>query len=69
MQETKPAPIVDHHGAVMLVCRACGRALTEDDFFELGLRLPERGESREDYRDAELIDEVAHIECAAAATA
>lgn len=67
MQDTKTHAVVDEHGAVMFACPTCGRPLTEDDFFDLGLRLPERGESRDDYRDAELLDEVSHLRCAGAA--
>jgi hypothetical protein len=40
--------------------------MTRDDFFDLGLRLPE-GESREEYCDAELIDVVEHLRCGSAA--
>ena len=67
MQDTKTHAVVDEHGAVMFACPTCGRPLTEDDFFDLGLRLPERGESRPDYLDAELLDDVLHLECLASA--
>lgn len=69
MQRAESQPVVDEHGAIMFVCRACGIALTDDDFFALGLRMPERGESRDDYCDAELLDEISHLECIAAVTA
>ena len=64
-----PQPIADAAGRPMFTCNRCGRALTADDFFELGLRLPDDGESRDDYCDAELIDYVDHAACAAAARA
>ncbi len=63
MQRTSTQPILDEHGAVMFRCRVCHAALTDDDFFNLGLRLPEHGESREDYCDAELLEDVSHMEC------
>jgi hypothetical protein len=37
--------------------------MTRDHFFETGLRLPDQGESRDDYCDAELIDSVMHVDC------
>lgn len=48
----------------MFVCAVCGRALTRDDIFELGLRLPEPGETREEYAETDLVDAVEHIACA-----
>lgn len=68
MQRTETQPVVDEHGDVMFVCPACGAALTEDDFFALGLRMPDRGESRGDYRDAELLDDVSHLDCLTTST-
>ena len=56
-------PLVDHAGMPMFACARCGAPLTDDDFFELGLRLPERGESALDYFDAELLDELQHPRC------
>lgn len=50
----------------MFECTRCGEALTADDFFSLGLRLPDEGESRDDYCEAELMDDAAHRDCAAA---
>ena len=64
MANTTDAAVVDYSGSVMFRCRRCGAALTEEDFFAIGLRLPEHGESREDYCDAELIDDVTHAACA-----
>ncbi len=46
------------------VCAVCGVALSEDDFFALGLRQPEPGETREEYAEAELVDEIIHRACA-----
>ncbi|HEY8172358.1 MAG TPA: hypothetical protein VIH21_04660 [Dehalococcoidia bacterium] len=57
------SPITDEHGRAMFHCAVCRRPLTNDDFFELGLRLPDRFETAGDYFDAELIDELEHPEC------
>lgn len=56
-------PVLDADGAVMFRCPGCGDPISRDDFFELGMRLPE-GESREEYCDAELLDHLAHPRCA-----
>jgi hypothetical protein len=66
---TTTEPVLDAAGRRMFECRECGRALTVDDFFVLGMRLPERGETRDDYCDAELIDSVRHAVCPGAPTA
>jgi hypothetical protein len=63
------SPVLDQHGRVMFSCRSCGAPITTDDFFEWCLRLPEPGETRDDYCDAELIDAAEHIECLRAARA
>ena len=62
-------PILDEHGRVLFRCRTCDGAMTSDDFFHLGLRLPERGESADEYRDAELLDRIDHLACAREARA
>ena len=56
-------PIVDERGRVMFHCGTCGGAICVDDFFHLGLRLPERGESADEYFDAELLDRIDHAAC------
>lgn len=58
--------VTDFRGRPLFECTRCGEALTADDFFSLGLRLPDEGESRDDYCEAELIDDAAHRDCAAA---
>ena len=63
------SPILDYHGRIMFYCRACGAPITSDDFFHLGLRLPDAGESKDDYCDAELIDSIEHVDCLRAARA
>jgi hypothetical protein len=56
-------PLRDHRGRVMFGCSLCGGALAKEDLFELGLRLPDSGETAEEYRDAELIDDLQHARC------
>ena len=63
------APILDEHGRAMFHCSVCRQPLSKDDFFELGLRLPDRGESLSDYEDAELIDLFQHPACSREARA
>jgi hypothetical protein len=65
MSTTTEATIVDAHGAAMFVCSRCERPMTERDFFDLGMRLPDAGESRDEYLDAELLDEIVHEHCTA----
>jgi hypothetical protein len=60
-------PILDGRGVVMFHCSTCGGPITKEDFFEQSLRLPDFDESRDDYCDAELIDEFRHNACIAAA--
>jgi len=62
-------PIRDRHGVPMFICRRCGNALSSSDFFDLGLRVPEPYETRDDYLDAELLDTLSHVACSAAAKA
>lgn len=44
-------------------CPVCRKPVGERDFFDLGLRPPDRGETREEYCDAELVDDVTHLDC------
>ena len=57
------SPLLDYRGAMMFRCTRCGTGLSPDDIFDLGMRLPDRGESRDDYIEAELIDEMMHVAC------
>jgi hypothetical protein len=56
-------PVLDADGAVLFICPRCGEPIGRDDFFELGMRLPD-GESRDEYCDAELLEFVEHPRCA-----
>ena len=62
-------PVLDPHGVVMFHCASCGGPITKDDFFEQSLRLPDYDEGRDDYCDAELLDEIRHTACVRAAKA
>ncbi|MBI5288222.1 MAG: hypothetical protein HY873_04550 [Chloroflexi bacterium] len=53
----------DTRGQPMFVCPDCGRALTAEDVFEHGLRLPDYGETRDEYYEAELLDSLGHVSC------
>lgn len=61
--------VTDFRGRVLFYCGTCGAALTKDDFFDMSLRLPRQTESRDDYCEAELIDEMSHTACLRAARA
>jgi hypothetical protein len=61
--------VTDFRGHVMFHCGICRQPLTKDDFFDMSLRLPHHGESRDDYCEAELIDEMSHTACLRAARA
>lgn len=63
---TARTAILDRNGRVMFVCSQCGQPVTVDDFFDLGLRLPDDGETRDDYFSAELLDDLSHIDCSRA---
>ncbi|MEX2246518.1 MAG: hypothetical protein WEC75_07505 [Dehalococcoidia bacterium] len=60
---TFTGPVHDFKGRIMFVCVTCREPLTYDDFFQLGLRMPETDETRDDYCDAELLDNLAHAAC------
>jgi hypothetical protein len=47
----------------MFRCPDCTHPLAAADVFEHGLRLPDYGESREDYFEAELLDDLGHLTC------
>lgn len=55
--------VLDRQGRPMFHCRHCGEPITQADFFDQGLRLPESYESAADYRDAELLDDFEHSSC------
>jgi len=65
----EPDTILDERGRIMFRCAHCAEPMTRSDFFDLGMRLPDRGETVDDYRDAELIDRFEHGACLARARA
>jgi len=64
-----PDTILDERGRIMFRCSHCGEPMTRSDFFDLGLRVPDRDETVDDYCDAELIDRFEHGPCLARARA
>ena len=58
-----PTVIEDARVRAMFPCARCHVAMTQEDFFALGMRLPDAGESRTDYFDAELLDAITHDTC------
>lgn len=56
--------VQDRGGHVMFHCSRCRQPITANDVFELGMRFPDDGESRDDYFAAELLDELNHVNCA-----
>ena len=58
-----PALILDRRGNPLLRCSRCGGALAEDDVYAQGLRLPDPGETADEYLEAELIDSLHHVDC------
>ncbi len=60
---TTSEQLLDEHGRAMFWCDDCKEAMTKDDVFELGMRLPDHGETRDDYVEAELVDVVRHLRC------
>lgn len=55
--------ILDRDGRPMFLCRDCGAPMTQADFFDQSMRLPESYESAADYCDAELLDDFQHSSC------
>lgn len=56
-------PLRDGHGRAMFSCTECRAPLTSDDLFDLGLRMPEPDEDRDEYCDSQLIDALSHTDC------
>lgn len=62
-------PVVDRRGNVMFYCGYCGTPIGRADILDLGMRLPDVGETAQDYLDAELVDAFLHPGCLATAKA
>lgn len=59
--------VLDFKGHPFMLCAACGAPLRKEDFWNAGLRLPEYGETADEYCDAELVDDLRHVACFSAA--
>jgi hypothetical protein len=55
--------VADRLGRPLFHCHICHRPITRLDFAKLCLRLPDPDETADEYRDAELIDQIAHFDC------
>ena len=55
--------LTDSHG-LLFVCATCQRPLAASDLIGQSLRLPDHQETRDDYLDAELLDDLSHMNCA-----
>jgi hypothetical protein len=67
--ETELEPLVDHLGRIMFHCRLCAAPISRSDILEFGARLPDYGETADDYLDSQLLDSIEHTSCIAAAKA
>ena len=67
--DTYSEPVVDRHGNVMFYCGYCGSPIGRDDILDLGMRLPDFGETAQDYQDSELVDSFRHKACVSATRA
>ena len=66
---TGSEPLLDRSGHVLFRCGDCGAPISQADIHDLGMRLPEPGESADEYFDAELVNAFRHERCALAARA
>ena len=57
------SPILDRRGQPLLRCSRCAGPITDNDVYDQGLRLPDPGESADEYIESELIDELHHVDC------
>jgi hypothetical protein len=62
-------PLLDFRGRTMFYCTRCGAPISRSDILEFGARLPDDGETAEDYLDSQLLDGIDHVRCTAAAAA
>ena len=63
MAEAADRIVLDTRGQVLFRCGMCGAPMRERDFADLGLRVPEYGETADEYCASELVDELAHTSC------
>jgi hypothetical protein len=62
-------PLLDYKGRTMFLCTRCREPISREDILEFGARLPEHGETAEDYLDSQLLDGIDHVQCVASAAA
>ena len=60
------AVLRDSRGNPAFLCIDCGRPLTMADFHSMSLPEPEPNETASEYTAAQLVDDLAHAECARA---
>jgi hypothetical protein len=58
-----PNTLIDRDGKPMFVCPDCLAPLSSDDVVAHNLRVPDVGETRDEYAEAELLDSLSHIDC------
>ncbi len=61
--------VVDRSGRPLFYCHLCHGPITRLDFAKLCLRLPDPGETVDEYCDSELIGQLSHFDCTAGAQA
>ncbi len=54
----------DRRGKALFICPHCSGELTDEDVISQGLRLPSHDETRDEYCEAELVDDLEHLACA-----
>ena len=63
MAEVADRIVLDARGQVLFRCSMCGAPMRERDFADLGLHVPEYGETADEYCASELVEELAHRGC------
>jgi hypothetical protein len=58
-------PLLDYKGRTMFYCTRCSAPISRDDILKFGARLPDYGETADDYLDSQLLDGIDHARCTA----
>jgi NAD-dependent SIR2 family protein deacetylase len=64
---THDEPLLDHRGQAMFYCTRCNGPISRSDIVEFGARLPDHGETADEYLDSQLLDGIEHPRCTAGA--